>query len=37
MFPEMTEAQIMAVAAAVSEFERTCAQGDQIASSVAAS
>jgi dTDP-4-amino-4,6-dideoxygalactose transaminase len=37
MFPEMTEAQIMAVAAAVSEFDRTCAQGDQIASSVAAS
>lgn len=37
MFPEMTEAQIMAVAAAVSKFERTCAQGDQIASSVAAS
>lgn len=37
MFPEMTEAQIMAVAAAVSEFDRTYAQGGQIASSVAAS
>jgi dTDP-4-amino-4,6-dideoxygalactose transaminase len=37
MFPEMNEAQVMAVAAAVSEFDRTCAQGDQIASSVAAS
>ena len=37
MFPEMTDAQIMAVAAAVSEFDRTCAQRDQIASSVAAS
>ena len=37
MFPEMTEAQLMAVAAAVSEFDRTCAQADQIASSVAAS
>jgi dTDP-4-amino-4,6-dideoxygalactose transaminase len=37
MFPEMTEAQVMAVAAAVSKFDRTRAQGDQIASSVAAS